>query len=199
MTIEFLNYITKDSSGAHFSKCRKYRFTLWRKWTDVFDQKPVHLAEMVAFICLNPSTADERKNDATVTRCVNYSKAWGGRGFIMLNLFPFRATDPNDMKAESGGMFNSNMKIVSELAPLVKKVVCGWGNHGSFQDADYKMFDTLSGIGLQLNYLRLTGEGCPQHPLYLPKDLEPQPWLKNERKKIQASKLPAPVLEVPDM
>ena len=36
--------------AAHFSKCRLYRYELWRKWSDT---------GYVMFIGLNPSTADE--------------------------------------------------------------------------------------------------------------------------------------------
>ena len=63
MNQNLLNY------GAKFSKCRKYRYTLWRTWNV---KKP-----KVMFLGLNPSTADEINNDPTVTRCINYSKLWG--------------------------------------------------------------------------------------------------------------------------
>ena len=60
--------------GAKFSKCRKYRYTLWRTWDN---SKP-----KVMFLGLNPSTADEVNNDPTVTRCINYSKSSGN--FIII-------------------------------------------------------------------------------------------------------------------
>ena len=46
-------------SGACFSNDRIYRYSLWRRW----DNGPT-----LNFICLNPSTADETRNDPTVTR-----------------------------------------------------------------------------------------------------------------------------------
>lgn len=73
-----------------FSPCREYRYTLYREWMPG--------DKVVQFIGLNPSTADEVKNDPTVTRCINYAKAWGYTGMYMTNIFAFRETDPNEYK-----------------------------------------------------------------------------------------------------
>ena len=40
-------------SGAQFSRCRRWRYLLWRRWDE---SKPV-----ANFLMLNPSTADELK------------------------------------------------------------------------------------------------------------------------------------------
>ena len=42
-------------TGAVFSKCRRWRYLLWRCWDDA---KPV-----ANFLMLNPSTADELQLD----------------------------------------------------------------------------------------------------------------------------------------
>ena len=46
------------NSGADFSPCRKYRYKLWRIWDETLP--------LAMFIGLNPSTADEVKDDNTV-------------------------------------------------------------------------------------------------------------------------------------
>lgn len=74
-----------------FSPCREYRYTLYREWAPG--------DKVVMFIGLNPSTADEVNNDPTVRRCINYAKQWGYTGMYMTNIFAYRATDPNVMKA----------------------------------------------------------------------------------------------------
>src|SRR3546814_13880135 len=43
-------------SGATFSACRRYRYRLWRRWAD---------GPTAALIAMNPSTADEVRNDPT--------------------------------------------------------------------------------------------------------------------------------------
>ena len=57
---------------AIFSRCRTYRYTLWREW-DLFNKN------YAMFIGLNPSTADEVNNDPSVRRCIDYANA-GGMG-----------------------------------------------------------------------------------------------------------------------
>ena len=76
---------------AQLSTCRKYRYALWRTWDEAKPQ--------VMIIGLNPSTADETKDDPTITRCINFAKAWGYGGVCMANLFAYRATAPSDVKA----------------------------------------------------------------------------------------------------
>lgn len=74
---------------AILSQDRKYRYVLSRIWDE---SKP-----MVVIIGLNPSTADEKDDDNTITKCINFAKQWGYGGLYMLNLFAFRATSPSDM------------------------------------------------------------------------------------------------------
>ncbi|MCB9902553.1 MAG: DUF1643 domain-containing protein, partial [Planctomycetes bacterium] len=45
-------------STATFSPCRTYRYSLTRIWDDA--------APVCGFILLNPSTADETRNDPTI-------------------------------------------------------------------------------------------------------------------------------------
>ena len=65
-----MNFISKND--AKFSPCRKYRYVLCR----VCDRtKPFAM-----FIGLNPSNADETKDDPTIKRCLNFAKSWGYGG-----------------------------------------------------------------------------------------------------------------------
>jgi hypothetical protein len=75
-----------------FSPCRTWRYTLERVWAPPEGYRGAR--EVAAFIGLNPSTADEVKNDPTVTRCINYARRWGFHGMFMLNIFALRSTDP---------------------------------------------------------------------------------------------------------
>ena len=76
-------------SDAIFSKDRIYRYALYRIWNK-------HLPK-VLFIGLNPSTADETKNDPTIRRCIGYAKKWNYGGFIMGNIFAYRSTNPKKL------------------------------------------------------------------------------------------------------
>jgi hypothetical protein len=73
-----------ESKSATISQCGLYRYDLWRRWDSSIPG--------VAFIGLNPSTADAEKDDPTIRKCVAYAKKWGFGSLCMLNLFAFRAT-----------------------------------------------------------------------------------------------------------
>ena len=62
---------------AILSEDRKYRYVLSRIWDE---SKP-----LVVIIGLNPSTADEKDDDNTIKKCINFSKNWGYGGLYMLN------------------------------------------------------------------------------------------------------------------
>jgi len=153
-------------STATFSKRRRYRYTLWRIWGN-----RLHLSYVV-FIGLNPSTATETKNDPTVSRCIKYTADWGYSGLCMLNIFAFRATDPKVMKAAKFPIGAKNDEYLIKTCKGAEIVVAAWGNHGSFMDRGNKVKKMLP----DLHYLRLTKQGNPWHPLYLPKDLKPIRW-----------------------
>ncbi len=155
-------------SAAIFSACRRYRFELWRRWAP---------GPYCMFLCLNPSTADETKNDPTVTRCIDYAKRWGYSAFVMTNIFAFRATDPRVMKAEANPIGCKNDETIIRLAEGAGVVVAAWGVHGDHLDRGGEVVYILEREGFKrLTCLRKTRDGHPSHPLYLPKTLTPIPF-----------------------
>ena len=75
--------------GATFSKCKIYRYRLWRIWDA---KKPT-----VLFIMLNPSTAGSTMDDPTIKRCIGFAKSWGYGGLYVGNLFAYRSTQPKGL------------------------------------------------------------------------------------------------------
>ncbi|MDS1311455.1 DUF1643 domain-containing protein [Marinobacter xiaoshiensis] len=148
---------------AKLSECRKYRFALWRTWDE---SKPY-----VMFVGLNPSTADETTDDPTLIRCVNYAKAWGFGGVCMANIFAFRATAPNDMKAAQDPIGSENNEWLIKLSGDAGLVVAAWGNDGSFLGRS----DQVKGLLPNLHCLKLNKSGEPAHPLYQKADRKPVP------------------------
>ena len=55
--------------SAVFDKSGRYRYSLTRRWASGGDT--------VAFVLLNPSTADAERDDPTIRRCMGYAKHWG--------------------------------------------------------------------------------------------------------------------------
>lgn len=156
---------------AVFSPDRLYRYTLRRDWLAYGEKK------MVAFIGLNPSTADEVKSDPTVTRCINYAKHWGFGGMFMLNIFGWRSTDPKALYTleDPIGPFNDEYIMRVAQAEEVKLIVCCWGNHGGFMGRGWEVMQRLQEAGKKIYRLgTFTDQGQPRHPLYLRGDLKPE-------------------------
>ena len=63
---------------AEFSKDKKYRYSLSRKWSE---------KEQVLFILLNPSSGDDTDDDPTIRRLISISKNLGYGGFEVVNLY----------------------------------------------------------------------------------------------------------------
>jgi len=146
---------------AKLSVCRKYRYSLWRIW----DQSKSH----VMFIGLNPSTADERADDPTLIRCMNYASSWGYGGVYMANLFAIRATDPKVMLAADDPIGRDNDRWLVDLSQKAGLVVAAWGNSGSFMGRSNEAKQLLS----NLHCLKMNKSGEPVHPLYQKTSLQP--------------------------
>jgi hypothetical protein len=146
-------------TGAVFSECRKYRYTLWRIWDK---EKP-----FLQVIGLNPSTADENKNDPTITRVIGFAKDWGYGGVYMTNLFSIRSTDPSILK-EDIDLVMDNDKNILDVKSLCKDVLFAWGGFkpNKRSIAVSNLFETAICLGLN-------NDGSPKHPLYISKKTKP--------------------------
>ena len=153
--------------GATLSRCRKYRYVLWRKW-DNFLVDELY----VMFICLNPSTADEKIDDKTVIRCINFAKDWGFSGMYITNLFAYRTKDVAKLLKAKDPVGPRNDHYILETSKDSKIVVAAWGSNGKFNNRDLVVMKMLP----ELHYLKCTKDGHPWRPLYLPKDLKPKLW-----------------------
>lgn len=151
------------SSWAEFSSDRVHRYALWRTW-----DKSKGIA---MFIGLNPSTADEAKNDPTVSRCINYAKHWGFGGMIMSNIFAYRATDPKMMKVAEDPVGPENDQWLLKLAKEASLIMATWGNHGEFLERGKAVISLFEGT--ELHCLTLNKTGHPKHPLYCSSTLKP--------------------------
>ena len=151
-----------ELSHAIFSPCEQYRYALKRHWNP--NKEPV------AFIGLNPSTADASHDDPTIRKCRNFALRWGYGGLIMLNLFAFRATDPRVMKAATEPIGPENDWHLRTCARQAKKVFAAWGNDGAHLERDRKVLALFPKLWcLHVN----EKTGMPQHPLYVPGDVQP--------------------------
>ena len=149
------------TSTAVFSDDMLYRYTLERVWAPSKGR--------CAFVGLNPSTADEIKNDPTVARCINYAKVWGYGALVMLNAFALRSTDPKALYSCEDPVGAENDKWILHEAGKAAIVVGAWGTHCKLHDRHQQLIGLLHG----LHCLGTTKDGYPRHPLYLKKTETP--------------------------
>lgn len=146
-----------------------YRYTLFREWEPN--------ARSVAWLMLNPSTADAEKLDPTLTRCADYTKQWGFGRFDVVNLFALRSTDPAGLLDVDDPIGPRNDAAILETCTAASLVICGWGANVAkrkLAGRDTAVLKLLRGV--RLSALTVTEGGHPGHPLYLPKDLKPTVW-----------------------
>jgi hypothetical protein len=154
-------------SHCVFSPCRTWRYTLERWWAR---------GPYVNFLCLNPSTADETKNDPTVTRCQNYARAWGYAGCLVTNLFALRSTDPAALLRHPDPIGADNDRHIRQVAQAAGMVLAAWGGWGKVHGRDDLVAQWLRTEGVRLQCLGVTKDGYPRHPLYLSKSAQPLPY-----------------------
>ena len=154
-----------DRSDAVLSPDREYRYRLSRTW----DAEK----ETLGFIMLNPSTADESENDPTIRRCLGYAKDWGYGSILVGNLFSLRATDPSELREHRNPIGPQNDEHLRLITTEAELVVAAWGTKGALNGRGQEVVEMLD---VDLYALNTTKDGHPTHPLYQPKDAEPEPF-----------------------
>ena len=153
-------------AGAVFSKCRRWRYLLWRCWDE---SKPV-----ANFLMLNPSTADEFQLDPSCTRARKYAERWGFGALVVTNIFAWRSTDPSALRMVENPVGRGNDRAIVQAATTAKLVVCAWGEHGAHLGRGDAVLGMLRQHAVAPHSLRLNASGHPAHPLYLPGSLRPK-------------------------
>jgi len=153
-------------SGAEFSANRRYRYDRWRHGSsDPGDG---------LFIGLNPSTADEHDDDATIKRCRDFTARFGYGRFHMANLFALCTKSPRILRASPDPMGDDNDQYLRKLANKASVIVCAWGDHGRHQGRDIEVIKRLNDYPRQC--LAINQTGTPKHPLYFQGDTPLKPY-----------------------
>lgn len=161
------------SSGAILSECGRYRFRLWRRWKSGFYARPT-----LGFVMLNPSTADHAEDDPTIRRCIGFAKDNGFSAIHVVNLFAWRATDPDELKSAEDPVGRLNDSFIENAALSSSRLVAAWGaaKVPRIEERAEKAATIAWDVGRPLVCLGTTKAGAPRHPLYLPKSATFQEW-----------------------
>lgn len=146
---------------AALSVCGRFRWWLLREWAD---GRP----ETVAFVMLNPSTADATLDDPTIRRCMGFARTWGFARLLVANLFPLRATDPDELlTAEDPTGGPDGVEVLGQVARC-ERVVAAWGSSSIPTRFAGRREEVLAILAAGPVWcLGRTADGQPRHPLYV--------------------------------
>jgi hypothetical protein len=159
--------MTEVLKHATISACGKFRYRLGRKWDD---------GPRLLFVMLNPSTADASVDDATIRRCVKFAQTHDFCELEVVNLYAFRATDPKDLRRAGYPVGPENDQHIADAARASDAVCVAWGANVAGLERPTIVLPMLRSLGVQLQCLRITRSGYPQHPLMLPSSCRLMPF-----------------------
>ena len=154
-----------SDAPAIFSPDRRYRYVLRRRWLSGNG--------MCLFVCLNPSIADETTDDPTIRRCMGFARTWGYQMLSVVNLFAYRATNPERLRRNSDTNRSRNNRYLLLEAEQADCVVAAWGAQGHYYSKRVEEVCRLL-ANIPKVCLGRTQSGEPKHPLYLPKETQRQ-------------------------
>ena len=137
---------------AEFSIDKKERYSLKREW-DKSKNK-------ILYIMLNPSFADDKDDDPTIRRLINFTKKFNSGGFLVGNIFTTITPNPKELD-KSKGMSDKNFEELIKLINKVDQIVYAWGSSIEEPQLLKKLVLSPKCFGKNLN-------GTPKHPLYVP-------------------------------
>lgn len=145
---------------------REYRYELRRQWDEG--------ASTVVWVMLNPSTADEVSDDPTIRRVVSFSKGWGFRECVVLNLFAMRATQPAALLTAVDPVGPENDAKLKLWAMAGYEMIAAWG--AVPKRLRSRVGEVLRITGRTFTCLGETKDRQPRHPLYVRGDALLQTW-----------------------
>lgn len=149
---------------AIFDDSEMYRYSLTRVWSNNQNK--------VLFVMLNPSTADHNVDDPTIRRCINFAKNWGVGSLEVVNLFGYRATDPDELKKAADPIGPDNDIHIQRAALQSDKIILAWGTKEYLLGRNKKVMEDVL-FSYKTHCLDISKNGHPKHPLYISANREP--------------------------
>jgi len=125
---------------------------------------------------VNPSTAEPGKLDSTMKSVERIARNNGYDSFIMLNLYPQRATDPNDMDVLRNNIEHlENIRYIQEVLGENVAIWAAWGTLIEKRSYLCSCLEEIVEASERYNckwvtFGKRSKAGHPHHPLYLAKD-----------------------------
>ena len=176
--------------------CRKKIFRLelgdqvwvYRASDDENNRYVLGIAGTNPLICfgVNPSTAAPGKPDPTIRSLMRIAEHNGYDGWIMLNIYPQRETDPNKIHENiQTELIDENLYYINEIIQIYKpkELWAAWGNLIAKRDFLKECFVEISELAKQnqcrwITFGMTNKSGHPRHPLYLKTSVEKRSFEK---------------------
>lgn len=133
----------------------------------------------LAFIGWNPSLADSARDDPSVRRMLGFARAAGASDLVVVNLLAGIAARPEALALleDPAGPLADDALLAA--ASFCTTLVAAWGipkGHAATHAVAAIRARRIEALGRPLHVLRLTRDGHPCHPLYLPATLGLSAW-----------------------
>ena len=165
--------------SAVISSCGTYRYKLEREVTpSMFEIGAPH----VAWIMVNPSTADATQDDATIRKVRGFTERMNGTGFTVGNLFAYRATDIRALKTAPYPIGPEDDFWLHQIIAKADKVMVAWGPMAKLPKHLRRRFEKVLHFaaieGQKLHCLGTAKDGHPLHPLMQPYAAQVVEWTR---------------------
>ncbi len=153
-------------SSASFSSCKGYRWNLSRYINDT--------RKTLIFIGLNPSLANNSKNDPTLRRLIGFAELWEYGTLVVVNLFARITKSPKFLASCNDPVgWKNDVELNKRLNYWETNDSCdlwiGWGINGRLMNRDKLILKRIKESSKKPYVIGLTKDGCPRHPLYTSK------------------------------
>ncbi|MGH6931671.1 MAG: DUF1643 domain-containing protein [Dongiaceae bacterium] len=143
----------------------------------------------VLYIGHNPSMATATKDDPTIRAMRHFAKGSGAGRFVVVNLYPFRSSDPAACRlwaacAENRRFMDQNYTEIRRQARFADTVVACWGalaqDRAAVDEAVCNVWSARDDRRV-IYCLGVTASGAPKHPLArgrnrIPREQQFVPW-----------------------
>lgn len=150
--------------SAVISQCGRWRYRLTRE-TGLS-------GPTLTVVMVNPSTADETKDDATIRKVLGFARRLGAGRVVVGNLFALRATDVRDLRHAPDPVGPENDEHIRAMMCEAEALLFAWGPatkvppiwRGRWREVQ----EMARVAGKRPMCLGVAKCGHPRHPLMVP-------------------------------
>lgn len=117
--------ISEAQFGSDAEGNIRYRYSLKRLWDENLPK--------ATLIMLNPSIANELKNDASINRALNYLIDEGYGSLEVVNLFAHIETDSSKLEETDAYVGLNNDSAIIKAIEDASKIIVSWGSDKNFR------------------------------------------------------------------